>query len=70
VSELWLFAAHKPSHWVDVEPVWEQKLAALREHRSQIDPAGVENDLREWSGIWAEGSEFELAEAFRRITLD
>ncbi len=70
VREIWLFATHKANHWIDVEPVWEQKLAALREHTSQIDAETVEEELREWSARWAEGGPYELAEAFRRIKLD
>jgi LmbE family N-acetylglucosaminyl deacetylase len=70
VSEIWLFATHKADHWVDVEPFWEQKLAALKDHASQIDPANAEDDLREWSARWAEGGPYQLAEAFRRIKLD
>jgi LmbE family N-acetylglucosaminyl deacetylase len=70
VSQIWLFATHKADHWVDVEPFWEQKLAALKDHTSQIDPETVEADLREWSARWAEGGPYRLAEAFRRIKLD
>lgn len=70
VSEIWLFATHQPDHWIDVEPMWEQKLAALREHSSQIDPDALEADLRQWSERWAQGSPYRLAEAFRRIKLD
>ncbi len=70
MRELWLVATHSPNHWIDAEPVLDRKLAALREHTSQIDGADVEKDLIEWSKRWAEGGPYQLAEAFRRIVLD
>ena len=70
VRELWLVATHNATHWVDVEPVFEQKLAALREHSSQVDGSTVEAELDEWSRTWAQGGPYERAEAFRRIVLD
>lgn len=69
VRELWLVGTHAPNHWVDVEPVFDRKLAALREHTSQIDSDSVEQDLVDWSKRWAEGSPYTLAERFRRIAL-
>lgn len=70
VRELWLVATHKANHWIDVEPLLEQKLAALREHTSQISEATVEEDLLGWSKSWAEGGPYQQAEAFRRLVLD
>lgn len=70
VRELWLVATHKANHWIDVDPVLEQKLAALREHASQINEATIEDDLAGWSKRWAEGGPYQQAEAFRRIVLD
>lgn len=54
---------------VDVSASFDVKLAALREHKSQIgdwDPAPM---LREWAGEAAEGSPHELVESYRVITL-
>ncbi len=70
VRELWLVATRAPSHWVDVAPTFERKLAALAEHRSQAPQADLEGQLRTWSRIWAEGSTYDLAEAFRRMVLE
>ncbi len=70
VRELWLCATTSPDHWIDVEPVLDRKLAALREHGSQINGSNLEEELREWSRTWAKGGPYELAECFRRVVLN
>jgi len=55
---------------VDISETFDLKLKALRCHKSQIDPMGIP-DLGKWlrkrCRIMAEGSEFELAEAFHQV---
>jgi LmbE family N-acetylglucosaminyl deacetylase len=49
VREVWFTGTPDADHAVDVTDVFDAKLAALREHRSQIpNPDGMENGLREW----------------------
>jgi LmbE family N-acetylglucosaminyl deacetylase len=68
--ELWLGASMSPNHWVDIEPVLEQKIAALRKHESQLGQFSVEEFIPQMSRAQAEGSPYTLAESFRRLVLD
>jgi LmbE family N-acetylglucosaminyl deacetylase len=70
VRELWLCATTSPDHWFDVKPVLDTKLAALREHASQMNGSDLEEDLLQWSRTWAQGGPYELAESFRRLVLN
>jgi len=68
VREVYLTGAREPDTWVDIGPTFERKLAALREHASQIaDMDGLAVRLRQRSGDAAEGHGMSLAEAFKRI---
>jgi LmbE family N-acetylglucosaminyl deacetylase len=70
VKELWLGASGSPNHWVDIEPVLEQKIAALRKHASQLSRFPLEEFIPRMSEAQAEGSPYSLAESFRRLVLD
>jgi len=71
VREVWMMAHPEPDHLVDITAVFDQKLAALREHHSQVahheDLGGM---LRTWGaavaarGGWPEG---RLAEAYKIV---
>jgi LmbE family N-acetylglucosaminyl deacetylase len=48
IKEVWMSLTHEPNLWVNVNETLEIKLAALRQHRSQIkDPDGLEKRIRE-----------------------
>jgi LmbE family N-acetylglucosaminyl deacetylase len=70
VRELWLGASTSPNHWVDIESVLAQKIAALRMHESQLGEFSVEEFIPQMSRAQAEGSPYTLAESFRRLVLD
>ncbi len=70
VKEIWLGASASPNHWVDIEPVLDQKIAALREHKSQLSEFPVKEFASQWAQEQAEGSSYTLAESFRRIVLE
>lgn len=74
------YKAHKPrkvyvSSWkeqdtlVDITDSIEIKLAALREHKSQMEGWNPEELVREWTKELAKGKEMEYAEGFKLITL-
>jgi LmbE family N-acetylglucosaminyl deacetylase len=70
VREVYLTGSRTPDTWVDIAPTFARKLAALREHASQIkDPDGLEGRLRERAAGLAAGHGMELAEAFKKIAL-
>jgi LmbE family N-acetylglucosaminyl deacetylase len=73
-------AAHKPrkvyvTMWsgaevfVDIEETIEQKINALRAHRSQMRDWDPEKMVREWAAGSAKGKEMVYAEGYRVVTL-
>jgi LmbE family N-acetylglucosaminyl deacetylase len=57
VREMWFTNTPTADHAVDITDVFEQKLAALREHVSQIPPErvdGLADRIRQWNGANAE----------------
>jgi LmbE family N-acetylglucosaminyl deacetylase len=69
VNELWLFGTGSPNHWIDIEPVLDRKLAALRKHESQLDGIPLAETDAEFSRTRAEGGPYALAEGFRRVVI-
>ncbi len=50
VRWMYLFWTDRPDTWVDISATMDVKLAALREHASQIrNPDGLEERIREWA---------------------
>jgi LmbE family N-acetylglucosaminyl deacetylase len=71
VPRLYLFSTNEPNAWVDTTAMFDRKLAALREHPSQLrDP----DEAFEWITTWAkrngEKIGVEMADAFRIIEVD
>jgi LmbE family N-acetylglucosaminyl deacetylase len=73
--------AHKPrkvyvSSWgeadvyVNIEETIDQKVAALREHKSQMKAWDPEPMIKEWAAERAKGKEMAYAEAYRVVTLE
>jgi LmbE family N-acetylglucosaminyl deacetylase len=70
VLNIFLTSTNEPNEWVDVTATLELKIAALREHRSQIsDIEGLAERIRQRAQEYAEGKPYTYAERFRRITL-
>ncbi len=47
-KEVWMSGSNEPNMWVDVTDTIDVKLAAIKEHKSQIkDPAALEERIRE-----------------------
>ena len=70
-NEVWLAGSAEPDHYVDVTDHFETKIKALRAHKSQIGSAPLRmlrKRLRDRLREVAKEQEFELAEAFRRMT--
>jgi LmbE family N-acetylglucosaminyl deacetylase len=72
VQEVLFWAAEDINYRVDISQTFAQKLAALKCHASQIRELKIP-DLDDWlknrCREMAQGSQFELAEAFHRVAL-
>lgn len=70
VKELYLFFTDRPNVWVDVSDTIDVKIAALREHASQLrKPDELEGMLRGWAHEDGARIDSAAAESFRRISL-
>jgi len=70
VKRLYLFWTDRATAWVDVSATIELKLAALREHASQIrEPEQLEERIRTWAREEGERAGVSAAETFRVIDL-
>jgi LmbE family N-acetylglucosaminyl deacetylase len=71
VGQLWLMAASTRNRFVDVTDTFDNKIAALRCHVSQLpDPEGIEDRIRSWLALSAREAslpEGRLAEGFLEI---
>jgi LmbE family N-acetylglucosaminyl deacetylase len=68
VSSLYLFWSDRANIWVDVSETLEVKLAALREHASQIrEPEALEERIRSWASEDAVRFAVAAVESFRLV---
>jgi LmbE family N-acetylglucosaminyl deacetylase len=71
VSRLYLFFSDQPNVWVDVTATIDRKIAALREHASQIhEPEELEDRIRSWARESGERVGVDAAESFRMVALE
>jgi LmbE family N-acetylglucosaminyl deacetylase len=70
VRWMYLFWTERPDVFVDISGTMAVKIAALREHASQIrEPEGFEQRIREWSAEDAGAFEVDAVDAFRLLEL-
>jgi len=73
VPELWMMAAPRADRAVDITDTFAAKIAALRQHRSQVgEGEGLDDRLRQWasaSGRQAGLPEGGMAELFQVVAL-
>ncbi|MGH2732392.1 MAG: PIG-L deacetylase family protein [Actinomycetota bacterium] len=68
-----LYATSTPDCFIEIGPFIETKVRALRAHRSQFgDAEDMEDRMRDWAKLAAEGSgqELEYAESFKAFFFD
>ncbi len=56
--------------WVNIEETIDTKVAALRQHKSQMEDWDPEEEVKKWAAERAKGKEMAYAEGFRVITLE
>lgn len=56
--------------YVSIDDTIDLKIAALREHKSQMRDWDPEPRVKEWAALRAKGKEMQYAEGFRVITLE
>jgi LmbE family N-acetylglucosaminyl deacetylase len=69
VPEVYLFGAPSPNVFIDIAGVLDVKVAALKEHRSQMgewDPATM---IAAWAREQGRRRGLQAAEVYRRMTL-
>ena len=70
VKELYLTLNTSPDVWVDIQEFMEIKLAALREHKSQMgDLVEMEKRVRERAEAMAAGHGMKYAEVFKKMIM-
>ncbi len=70
VSRLYLFWTDQANAWVDVSSTLETKIAALREHASQIrEPEALEERIRSWATEEADRFGVAAVESFRVVDI-
>lgn len=70
VKEVYISGAAEPDTEVDITESLPLKMAALRQHRSQIgDPVALEARLKEWHRAESEEGTVRYVERFRHIVL-
>lgn len=70
-AEIWYFGSEVPDVFIDITDTFETKIEALQAHVSQVGHVnGLEDRLRERCRELAKDQPFELAEAFKSVTMN
>jgi LmbE family N-acetylglucosaminyl deacetylase len=69
VKRLYLWGAEDRNVWVDISETIEIKIAALKQHASQMGDWDPSEMIREWAADTGKEKGFEYAEAFKAMTL-
>ncbi len=70
VRQVYVYGNEKPNVWVDVTDTLEQKIAALKQHASQMGDWDPTEMIREWNMEAGKEKGLAYAESYRVITLE
>jgi len=70
VRQVYVYGNEKPNVWVDVTETLEQKIAALKQHASQMGDWDPTPMIREWLMEAGKAKGLAYAESYRVITLE
>lgn len=69
VNKVFIHGSEKPDTYIDISSVLEIKIAALKEHKSQLHDWDPSEMLREWAKEEGKARGLEAAEAYRVMIL-
>ncbi len=69
VETVWIHGAEKPDTWVDISDTLSVKLAALKEHKTQMGEWDPTEMITEWSREQGRKKKLAAAEAYRVMRL-
>jgi LmbE family N-acetylglucosaminyl deacetylase len=69
VKQVFIHGAEKPDTFVDTTDTMDTKIAALREHKSQVGHWDVDKQMREWAAEDGKKYGVQYAESFRVMIL-
>ena len=70
VGEIWFYGAEKPDHYVDISETFAHKIAALKQHDSQVGRSTeLETRMRERAVEVGKEGDLPMAEAFKVVKL-
>jgi len=70
VRQVYIFGNEKPNVWVDVTGTLERKIAALKQHASQMGDWDPTDMIKEWGAEAGQEKGLAYAESYRIITLE
>ena len=69
VHQVYIHGAERPDTYVNIAPVLDVKLAALRAHKSQMGPWDPTEMITQWAAQQGRRVKLKAAEAYRRMQL-
>jgi LmbE family N-acetylglucosaminyl deacetylase len=70
VRQVYIFGKDQPNTWVDITETIEQKIAALKQHASQLGEWDPTEMIKGWSAETGKEKGLAYAESYRVITLE
>jgi LmbE family N-acetylglucosaminyl deacetylase len=70
VRQVYIFGNEAPNTWVDVTETVDQKIAALKQHRSQVGDWDPTEMIKAWNAEAGKERGLAYAESYRVFTLD
>jgi len=70
VRQIYVGGSDKPNVWIDLSDTLENKIEALRQHKSQMGEWDPSEMIRQWAAETGKEKGLAYAESFRRMTLE
>jgi LmbE family N-acetylglucosaminyl deacetylase len=70
VQKVYIFGNEKPNLWVNITHTIDRKIAALKQHASQMEDWDPTDMIKEWGAEAGQEKELAYAESYRVISLE